>query len=55
MIILGLYLPFFFTLCNVETLCNNNYSSSKLVLAAVIVGLSFALVYNFRLHIVNIP
>jgi len=54
MIILGLYLPFF-TFCNIKTLCNNKYSSSKLDLAAVIVDLSFAFVYNFHLRIANIP
>ena len=46
--------PLLLHLVGVYIICNK-YLSSKLVLAAVIVGLSFAFVYNFRLHIDIVP
>jgi hypothetical protein len=54
MSILKLYLPFF-TFCGIKSLFNSKYYSSKLVLAAVFMGLSFAFIYNFRISIANTP
>jgi hypothetical protein len=44
-----------FYILYIKTFCNNKYSSSKLVMAAVFMGLSFAFIYNFRIHIANTP